>query len=82
MPDAVDLEVLRQMLPTTPYGKDVREIKAPMVLDVDSCEGMLVRNPNDVTEWGIFFNGKASPERRRRRRPGSPRRAWRHQWRR
>ena len=65
MPDAVDLEVLRQMLPTTPYGKDVREIKAPMVLDVDSCEGMLVRNPNDVTEWGIFFNGKASPERRR-----------------
>lgn len=65
MPDAVDLEVLRQMLPTTPYGKDVREIKAPMALDVDSCEGMLVRNPNDVTEWGIFFNGKASPERRR-----------------
>jgi len=65
MPDAVDLEVLRQMLPTTPYGKDVREIKAPMALNVDSCEGMLVRNPSDVTEWGIFFNGKASPERRR-----------------
>lgn len=65
MPDAVDLEVLRQMLPTTPYGKDVREIKAPMVLDIDSCEGMLVRNPNDIAEWGIFFNGKASPERRR-----------------
>jgi hypothetical protein len=65
MPDAVDLDILRQMLPTTPYGKGVREIKAPMVLDVDSCEGMLVRNPNDVAEWGIFYNGKASPERRR-----------------
>jgi len=65
MPDAVDLDILRQMLPTTPYGKDVREIKAPMVLDVDSCEGMLVRNPKDVAEWGIFYNGKASPERRR-----------------
>ena len=65
MPDAVDLEVLRQMLPTTPYGKDVREIKAPMVLDIDSCEGILVRNPNDIAEGGIFFNGKVSPERRR-----------------
>lgn len=65
MPDAVDLDILRQMLPTTPYGKDVREIKAPMALDVDSCEGMLVRNPNDTAEWGIFYNGKASPERRR-----------------
>ena len=65
MPDAVDLDILRQMLPTTPYGKDVREIKAPMVLDVDSCEGMLARNPKDVAEWGIFYNGKASPERRR-----------------
>ena len=65
MPDAVDLDILRQMLPTTPYGKGVREIKAPMVLDVDSCEGMLARNPKDVAEWGIFYNGKASPERRR-----------------
>ena len=65
MPDAVDLDILRQMLSTTPYGKGVREIKAPMVLDVDSCEGMLARNPKDVAEWGIFYNGKASPERRR-----------------
>ena len=65
MSDAVDLDILRQMLPTTPYGKGVREIKAPMVLDVDSCEGMLARNPKDVAEWGIFYNGKASPERRR-----------------
>lgn len=65
MPDAIDLEIVRQMLPSTPYGTGVREIKSPMVLDVDSCEGMLVRNPNDTAEWGIFYNGKASPERRR-----------------
>ncbi|WP_297446842.1 ImmA/IrrE family metallo-endopeptidase [Acidiferrobacter sp.] len=65
VPEAVDLEIVRQMLPSTPYGTGVREIKAPMALDVDSCEGMLVRNPNDAAEWGIFYNGKASPERRR-----------------
>lgn len=65
MPDAVDLEIVRQMLPSTPYGTGVREIKAPMVLDIDSCEGMLVRNPKDTAEWGIFYNGKASPARRR-----------------
>ena len=65
VPDAVDLEIVRQMLPSTPYGTGVREIKAPMVLDVDSCEGMLVLNPKDTAEWGIFYNGKASPERRR-----------------
>ena len=65
MPDAIDLEVVRKMLPGTPYGKEVKEIKAPAVLDIDSCEGMLVRNPNDTAEWGIFYNGKASPERQR-----------------
>ncbi|MDY0329678.1 MAG: ImmA/IrrE family metallo-endopeptidase [Thiomonas sp.] len=65
MPDAVDLDIVRQMLPSTPYGKGVREIKAPAVLDVDSCEGMLVRNPKDAAEWGIFYNGNANPERRR-----------------
>ena len=65
MPDAVDLEVVRQMLPETPYDKGVREIKAPMVLDINSCEGMLVRSPQDTAEWGIFYNGKANPERQR-----------------
>jgi len=65
VPDAVDLEIVRQMLPGTPYGSGVREIKAPTLLDIDSCEGMLVRNPKDAAEWGIFYNGKASPERRR-----------------
>lgn len=65
MPDAIDLEVVRQMLPDTPYGAGVREIKMPMALGIDSCEGMLVRNPKDAAEWGIFFNGKASYERQR-----------------
>lgn len=64
-PDAVDLEVVRQMLPSTPYGTGVREIKVPMALDIDGCEGMLVRNPKDTAEWGIFYNGKTSSERRR-----------------
>ena len=51
------------MLPeSTPYGTGVREIKGPDGLDIDSCEGMLlVRNPKDTAEWGIFYNGKASP---------------------
>ena len=39
MPEAPDLDVLRQMLPETPYGKGVREIKAPMPLDISSFEG-------------------------------------------
>ena len=65
VPDAVDLEIVRQMLPGTPYGTGVREIKAPTLLAIDSCEGMLVRNPKDAAEWGIFYNGKASLERRR-----------------
>lgn len=57
MPDAVDLEVLRQMLPTTPYGKDVREIKAPMVLDVDSCEGMLLCPPQSEARERLMSQG-------------------------
>ncbi len=65
MPDAIDLDLVRQMLPTTRYGKDVREIKAPMALDIQGFEGMLVRNPGDAAEWGIFYNSAASPERRR-----------------
>lgn len=62
---AVDLDAIRQILPDTPYGKGVREIKAPAALDIDSCEGMLVRNSDDVGEWGIFYNSKSSPERQR-----------------
>lgn len=65
MPEAIDLDVVRQMLPTTPYGTGVREIKQPMPLDISGFEGSLVRNPDDAAEWGIFYNGSASPERRR-----------------
>jgi hypothetical protein len=64
-PEATDLDVLRQMLPETPYGKGVREIKAPRPLDISSFEGSLVRNPEDPTEWGIFYKEHATPERSR-----------------
>jgi len=57
--------LVRQMLPDTPYGQGVREIKAPMAHGLASCEGMLVRNPQDDTEWGIFFNGNSPVERQR-----------------
>ena len=63
MPEATDLDVVRQMLPTTPYGSGIREIKPPMALDIPSFEGSLVRNPEDAAEWGIFYNESASPER-------------------
>ena len=49
-PDAIDLDLVRQMLPDTPYGQGVREIKAPMAHGLTNCEGMLVRNPQDDTE--------------------------------
>ena len=65
MPEAIDLDVVRQMLPTTPYGTGVREIKQPMPLDISGFEGSLVRNPDDAAEWGILYNSSASPERRR-----------------
>ena len=65
MPEATDLDVLRQMLPGTPYGKGVREIKPPTPLDISGFEGCLVRNPDDPTEWGILYKEHATPERSR-----------------
>ena len=64
-PDAIDLDVVRQILPDTRYGKNVREIKPPMPSWIDGCEGMLVCNPENSAEWGIFYNPKSSPERQR-----------------
>lgn len=61
----VDLDQVREGLPGSPLGKDVRVIKPPMPSPVESCEGMLVRNPKDAAEWGIFVNPEAGPERRR-----------------
>ena len=61
----VDLDQVREGLPGSPLGKDVRTIKPPMPSPVANCEGMLVRNPKDAAEWGIFVNPEAGPERRR-----------------
>ena len=65
MPDAIDLEIVRQMLPSTPYGTGVREIKPPVEITGNSFEGMLARDPDDHAVWGIAYNGKARPERQR-----------------
>lgn len=65
MPDAIDLEIVRQMLPGTPYGTGVREIKPPVQFNDGSFEGMLARDPNDQELWGIAYNGQSRPERQR-----------------
>ncbi|PRH09170.1 hypothetical protein C6T60_05935 [Burkholderia multivorans] len=65
MPEAIDLDVVRQMLPGTPYGTGVREIRPPVPFDDDAFEGMLARNPDDQEVWGIAYNGKTRPERQR-----------------
>ncbi|MFO0245973.1 MAG: ImmA/IrrE family metallo-endopeptidase [Betaproteobacteria bacterium] len=65
MPDAIDLDIVRKMLPSTPYGKGVREITPPVEIDGDAFEGMLARDPEDHAVWGIAYNGKARPERQR-----------------
>ena len=63
MPDAIDLEIVRQMLPSTPYGAGVREIKPPVEIIGDAFEGLLARDPDDHAFWGIAYNGKARGER-------------------
>ncbi len=65
VPEAIDLDVVRQMLPTTPYGKGVREIRPPVQFDDDAFEGLLARDPGDPQVWGIAYNGAVSPERQR-----------------
>ena len=65
MPDAIDLEIVRQMLLSTPYGAGVREIKPPVEIIGDAFEGMLARDPDDHAVWGIAYNGKARGERQR-----------------
>ena len=64
-PDAIDLEVVRQMLPGTPYGTGVREIRPPVPFNEDAFEGMLARDPDDHEVWGIAYNGNSRPERQR-----------------
>ncbi len=61
----IDLDLVRQMLPGTPLGRDVTAIRPPMNAPWAGCEGALVQNPDNVSEWGIFVSPKARPERRR-----------------
>ena len=65
VPEAVDLDLVRQMLPTTPYGKGVREIRPPVQFNDDAFEGLLARDPDDPEVWGIAYNGTVSPQRQR-----------------
>ena len=60
----IDLDLVRQMLPTTPYGKGT-VLREPAPVIWGSSEGALVRNPDSPNEWGIFYNDKARPERQR-----------------
>lgn len=61
----IDLDLVRQMLPGTPLGKDVTTIKPPMDAPWEGCEGALVRNADDEREWGIFVKPRTRPERKR-----------------
>ena len=60
----IDLDLVRQLLPTTPLGRGA-VIKVPAPINSGPTEGALVRNPDNATEWGIFYNSKAHPERQR-----------------
>lgn len=60
----INLDLVRQMLPTTPFGKGAVLLE-PAPVTWGSSEGALVRNPDNPVEWGIFYNDKARPERQR-----------------
>lgn len=60
----INLDLVRQMLPTTPFGKGATLLE-PAPVTWGSSEGALVRNPDNPNEWGIFYNDKARPERQR-----------------
>ena len=60
----IDLDKVRELLPETPLGFGAL-IKPPAPLTLKSCEGALVRNPHNETEWGVFYNPTSRPERQR-----------------
>jgi hypothetical protein len=60
----IDLNLVRQMLPDTPFGRGT-VIKEPADLTWNASEGALVRNSENHAEWGIFVNPKARPVRKR-----------------
>ena len=51
---ATDLDLVRNLLPGTPFGKGVKKLLPPMPVNVGSFEGSLVRNPEDHAVWGIL----------------------------
>ncbi|WP_131111620.1 ImmA/IrrE family metallo-endopeptidase [Sulfuricystis thermophila] len=65
VPEAVDLDLVRQMLPSTPFGAGVREIRPPVQFNDEAFEGLLARDPDDPEVWGIAYNGTVSRERQR-----------------
>lgn len=65
MPEATDLDVVRQILPDTPYGQGVRQILKPMPLVDGAFEGVLARDPDDPEVWGIAYSSESRPERQR-----------------
>lgn len=65
LPLPVDLDLARWILPGTALGDGVQEIKPPVAIASAAFEGALVRNPDDSTQWGIFYSDRASPQRRR-----------------
>lgn len=60
----IDLDRVRELLPETPLGLGTL-LKPPAPLTLKSCEGALVRNPHNETEWGVFYNPTSRPERQR-----------------
>jgi hypothetical protein len=65
LPLPVDLDLVRWMLPGTALGEDIREVKPPVAMTWAGFDGALVRNPDDSTQWGIFYSDRASPQRQR-----------------
>lgn len=63
---ATDLDWVRKALPSTPFGKGVKEILPPASLNLATFEGSLERNPDDPAVWGIFYRDNPdNPERTR-----------------
>ena len=60
-----DIDLVRQMLPGSPYGQAVTEIRGPAAITWTGCEGALVQNPANPAEWGIFYNPGSRAERQR-----------------
>lgn len=61
----IDLDDLRNILPDIALGKGISEIVAPMPATSDEYEGGLLRDTDDISRWGILYNGRANRERQR-----------------